>query len=302
MPAVRGKNLRSGDIAEQLGLLLLQSVALVAPIPRTEDVGIDAVVTLLRDFDSQKLIAEDSFFVQIKSSSVLSIPFNKEEAKWLYALDLPFFIASVNRSSSHVKLYCAHRLSDAFITNHDRESLTVYLDDSNTWDEFVKKDDPNVHIGPPILDWSLATIATDNDFPNKFYEITKEHIKIEKENLRTRDVGYAAHIRWQTNELPQRLGSKKAPSRSSEEEMENAEEAMAPYFFVWQQQLFLSRKWTFTAQSILSLLEKTKRWAEESSSTLPSKASGLGGSDDETESSTSALLTAAIETESNSEP
>lgn len=299
MPAVRGKNFRSGDLAEQLGLLLLQSVALVAPIPRTEDVGIDAVVTLLRDFDSQKLIAEDSFFVQIKSSSVPSIPFSKEEVQWLYALDLPFFIASVDRSSSHVKLYCAHRLSDAFVTNHDRESLTLYLDDSNTRNELVEKDDPNVHIGPPVLEWSLATIATDNDFPNKFYEIAKEHIKIEKENLRTRDVGYAAHIYWQTNERPQRLGFKKASSRPSEEDMKNAEEAMAPYFFVWHQQLFLSRKWTFTAQSILSLLEKIKRGAE-SISAIPSEASGLSGSNDKTASLTPAVPT-AIEAENNSE-
>lgn len=302
MPAVRGKNLRSGDLAEQLGLLLLQSVALVSPIPRTEDVGVDAVVTLLRDFDSRKLIAEDSFFVQIKSSSVTSVAFSEEEVKWLYALDLPFFIASVDRSSSHVKLYCAHRLSDAFVTNHDRESLTIYLDDSNTSNELVEKDDPNVHIGPPVLQWSLTTIATDNDFLNKFYEITKEHIKIEKENLQTRDVGYATHIRWQTDERPQRLGFKKASSRSSEEDMKNAEEAMAPYFFVWQQQLFLSNKWTFTAQSILSLLEKTKKWAEENGSTLSSKASGLGGSDNKPEFSTPAVLTTAIEADSNSEP
>jgi hypothetical protein len=299
MPAVRGKNLRSGDLAEQLGLLLLQSVALVAPIPRTEDIGIDAVVTLLRDFDSRRLIAEDSFFVQIKSSSVPSIPLNKEEVRWLYALDLPFFIASVDRSSSHVKLYCAHRLSDAFVTNHDRESLTIYLDDSKTLNELVEKDDPNVHIGPPVLEWSLATIANDNDFPNKFYEIAKEHIKIGKENIRTRDVGYAAHIRWQTNEPPQRLGSKKASSRSSEEDMKNAEEAMAPYFFVWHMRLMLSRKWTPTAQSILSLLEKIKGLAE-SNSAMPSTVAGLSGSDDIPESLAPAVPT-AMEAESSSE-
>lgn len=49
MPVRRGKNLRSGDLAEQLGLYLIQSLSLVAPVPRTEDVGIDIVCTLLRD-------------------------------------------------------------------------------------------------------------------------------------------------------------------------------------------------------------------------------------------------------------
>ena len=83
MVAFKGKNLRAGDIAEQLGIMLLQSVALVAPIPRTEDVGIDAVVTLIRDFDSYRYLAEDSFFVQIKAKSVNSILFEKEQLKWL---------------------------------------------------------------------------------------------------------------------------------------------------------------------------------------------------------------------------
>lgn len=39
MPAKRSINFRSGDLAEQLGLLILQNIALVAPIPRTEDRG-----------------------------------------------------------------------------------------------------------------------------------------------------------------------------------------------------------------------------------------------------------------------
>jgi hypothetical protein len=51
MPATRGINLRSGDLAEQLGLFLLQCVSLTAPVPRTEDVGIDVICTLIRKFD-----------------------------------------------------------------------------------------------------------------------------------------------------------------------------------------------------------------------------------------------------------
>ena len=43
VPARRGKNFRSGDLAEQLGLYLLQSMALVAPVPRTEDVGLSTL-------------------------------------------------------------------------------------------------------------------------------------------------------------------------------------------------------------------------------------------------------------------
>lgn len=89
MPTFRGTNLRSGDLAEATALLLLQQVALVAPVPRTEDVGIDAVVTLHRAVDAKRLVAEDSLFVQIKSDSVTRIDYTGDEVRWLYALDLP---------------------------------------------------------------------------------------------------------------------------------------------------------------------------------------------------------------------
>lgn len=261
MPAFRGKNLRSGDLAEQLGLVLLQSVALVAPVPRTEDVGIDAVVTLLRDFDSHRHIAEDSFFVQIKSASVESIDFDRAGASWLYALDLPFFIAAIDRSTCSVKLYCAHRLSDAFITNHARESLTIHLNDLNTDNELVENDNPNVHIGPPVLEWSLKTSSNDRDFAKLFYSIVKEHVLIAKQNINTRDVGWAEYVRWDTNGLPKKIGFKVTSSRTPNENLSNAADAMAPYFFVWQQEIMRTGNWS-EAQSIFSLLEKTKKMIE----------------------------------------
>lgn len=70
-------------MAEASALLLLQQVALVAPVPRTEDVGVDAVVTLHQAFDQRRLIAEDSLFVQIKSAGVDCIECSAEEVKWL---------------------------------------------------------------------------------------------------------------------------------------------------------------------------------------------------------------------------
>lgn len=280
MPAFRGKNLRSGDLAEQLGLILLQSVALVAPVPRTEDIGVDAVVTLLRDFDSRRYIAEDSFFVQIKSASVKSICFDRDGASWLYALDLPFFVAAVDRSTSSLKLYCAHRLSDAFITNHDRETLTIHLNNLNTDNELVEKDDPNVHIGPPVLEWSLTTPANESDFASLFYSIVKEHVLIAKQNIRNRDVGYAEYVRWSTNELPKKLGWKVTSSRTPEENIRNAADAMAPSFFVWQQEIMRTGNWS-EAQSLFSLLEKTKEYIERE--TLRAKQSSTTAVNEEDE-------------------
>src|SRR5208282_3293121 len=61
MPGVRDRNLRSGDLHEELGLLLLRMVALVAPVPRQEDVGTDAFATLVRPDGSRRLLPDVSF-------------------------------------------------------------------------------------------------------------------------------------------------------------------------------------------------------------------------------------------------
>ncbi len=49
MPGRRHKHFRSGDINQELGILLLKGVAPVASVPRPEDFGIDAIGTLLRE-------------------------------------------------------------------------------------------------------------------------------------------------------------------------------------------------------------------------------------------------------------
>ena len=56
-------NFRKGNVAETLGTVLLQGLASVAPIPRTEDVGVDVVATVLRQ-DQLTLFAENSFNAQ----------------------------------------------------------------------------------------------------------------------------------------------------------------------------------------------------------------------------------------------
>ena len=48
MAGTRDQNLRRGDLCKGIGLELLRPFALLAPIPRTEDVGADAVATLTK--------------------------------------------------------------------------------------------------------------------------------------------------------------------------------------------------------------------------------------------------------------
>jgi hypothetical protein len=261
VPAARGKNLRSGDLAEQLGLLLLQSVALIAPVPRTEDVGIDVVVTLIRDFDSYRYIAEDSFFVQIKSSSVKTINFDKEQVAWLASLQLPFFIASVDRPTSTIDLYCAHRLSDAFIMKLDRNSLVIHLKEEENPSEFVVETEENIYVGPPILRWTINSIHEQEGFMEKFYRICKAHIEIVKETLETRRVGWVTYVLWRTNEEPKSIGWKTASSGSVKDRMARAYDLMMPYFSMWHQDILVSGD-IEAASDVISLLEMVKEAIE----------------------------------------
>ncbi len=80
-------NYRSGDRAEALGIVLLQSFCAVAPVPRQEDFGlVDAVATLLRR-EGRMLYAEDSFSVQFKSRTEKVIEYRDKRFMALLAQD-----------------------------------------------------------------------------------------------------------------------------------------------------------------------------------------------------------------------
>lgn len=198
MPGYRRKNLRSGDLAEQLGVLLLQSVALVAPIPRTEDVGMDVVATLIKDYDQYKYVAEESFLVQIKSSSILEVDFIGDQIKWLRDLQLPLFILSVDRKTSSAKLYSTCSLSDAFVEKPDRDKINLILNKDYDGDLSNKDASIDVPIGPHFVEWSLARIEADPDFVDEFYKLLKSHVLFGKKTIETRRIGFVELATWST--------------------------------------------------------------------------------------------------------
>lgn len=194
MPAKRSKNFRSGDLAEELGLYIMRNLALVAPISRTEDVGIDAVVTLLEDYDKNNSIATDSFFLQIKSANEENITYKPDEVKWLFDLELPFFIARVDRAQQKLCLYCCHRLSEAFLGNSNRrENLTIVFEEYDRNDFFI--DSNVVPVGPPVFRVSLTDCLL-NEKRKQFIKLCKLHVAEEKLNLRTRNIGFINNLEW----------------------------------------------------------------------------------------------------------
>lgn len=211
MPAKRGKNFRSGDLAEQLAMYLLQSVALVAPIPRTEDVGIDAVCTLLSEYNQYSYLAEESFYVQIKSNSVTEIEYSGVEVQWLTELKLPLFVATVDKNNTKIMVYSCKRLYDAIALKKDRNYLKLILSDNQSVDKFdlISEDQTDIYLGEPIVVWSISDLMNEEKNTRLlFLNLMKEHIKIIHKDMELYTIGLVSSYIWKTNELPEEIGYK----------------------------------------------------------------------------------------------
>ena len=119
MVGKRHKDFRSGDLNEELGVLLLKCFCAVATVPRPDDVGIDAIATLLRNGPNDSLIAENSFYVQFKSSTVRKVKYKGPEVRWLENLKLPFFIGCIRKTNAAIDLYATHRLKWTPLSRHN---------------------------------------------------------------------------------------------------------------------------------------------------------------------------------------
>lgn len=223
MAGRRSGGFRSGDLNAELGILLLKSFAAVAPVPRTEDTGIDAVATLLREGARNLLIAENSFFVQLKSHSVRTVELKEHEGVWVKNLRLPFFIGSDSKEQGAIELYSTHRLTEYLI--YDPPPLIrLHLDEgceqgmtAEVWDAYI---------GPPIFTWTTAVFG-DDDFPRRAYEVIKPHVEWEQLNIESRKVRYSRKITWETGKPPV-LGGLSFTQSGSHDEIRAASEAMAP--------------------------------------------------------------------------
>lgn len=211
MPARRGKNFRSGDLAEQLGLYLLQSVALVAPVPRTEDIGIDVVCTLISEYDQYSYLAEDSFYVQIKSGSVREIEYSDIGVQWLTNLKLPLFVAVVDKAETKVSIYTCKRLYDAIALKKDRKEIKLILAENKKENIFdlVDEEQTDIFLGPPIVEWKLSNLMNEETkIKTLFFNVMKEHIRIIHEAMELYTIGCGTSYVWKTNEMPERIGAK----------------------------------------------------------------------------------------------
>ncbi len=190
-------NYRSGDRAEALGIVLMQSFCAVASVPRQEDFGlVDAVATLLRR-DGRLLYAEDSFLIQFKSRTENVIEYREERFAALLAQDLSLFVAHVNLKAAEIKLY---NVGAALWHPNciDATGLVVYLDSvPSRFDEGVL----HVSLGNPVLVWTTAELAS-RDFEQKSYKVMKQWLELDRRSRRYRRLGMQMEIQWKDKRRP----------------------------------------------------------------------------------------------------
>ena len=220
MPGSRGRDFRGGDLAEGLGLELLRPFAFIAPVPRPEDVGIDAVAILFRR-EIHRLIAEDSFLVQVKAASVRSIKYEAEELQWLRALTLPFYWMSVDLATTTVELWSMINAS-----NHpnyqDWKSLTLYLDATASASTI---DEAHVWLEKPILRWTPAQ-AVEAAFQQNVYDVLKAWTAFDMKCLALRPLRMSLHATWEIGGKPQETGHAIMDKAS---ELQSVLEKIRPY-------------------------------------------------------------------------
>jgi hypothetical protein len=226
MAGRRHKDFRSGDLNEELGVLLLKGLAAVASVPRPEDVGIDAIATLLRDGPNDMLIAEDSFYVQFKSAGDRKVRYVDHEVRWLESLKLPFFLASIRKQDSAIDLYATHGLSKVILEGAYSE-INLFLDSEPREPADLQK--RSVFVGPPLISWSTLDLAR-AEFGPWAYSILKPYLEAEQRNIVYRGIRYIEIISWVTGKPPRcQEGSMLIQSTVSNDDVLRALRDMTPH-------------------------------------------------------------------------
>lgn len=199
---------RSGDLAEHLGILLLKGISAVAQVPRPEDVGLDAIATLLRRDEDGNCYAEDSFLVQLKSESVTTLQLAGHELDWFLGQTQPMFIGLISRSKSQISLYSTLFVNHAVRSLHARK-VTVRFGVSNVppliegheWSPWKGESNHSatVWLGEPVLRWTLSDLL-DEEWVKRTYEMLKRFLGVAQRELELLSFGQFSVLKWSTND------------------------------------------------------------------------------------------------------
>lgn len=207
MAGRRRSSFRSGDLAEYLGLLLLKGIAAVADVPRQEDVGLDAVASLLRRDKDGNCYAEDTFVVQLKSESENVIEYEDHELTWFLGQSQPMFIGRVSLQDSRIALYPTVFVNQAVLSLHAKK-VAIQFGPSNISGFSPDGKSPwvggpdrsaSVWLGNPLLEWTLADII-DKEWLHSTYLMLKRFLSLARREYELLSLGQCSHLEWSTND------------------------------------------------------------------------------------------------------
>lgn len=254
MPGMRDRNLRSGDLHEELGIFLLKSVALVAPVPRQEDVGNDAFATLIRPEGNRRLIPDLSFLVQLKSASIASVSYTTpDELAWISSLESPLFIGRVDLKHAKIELFTTLRLHLILLeSGYDGIELLLDRADETSTTPNVRR----ANLGPPAHVWSMADV-TMPDFLARSYAVLRPHVDTLRRNRLLRGIQSQRLLRWETGQPPTDNGEMMLVSPQND--IADTLREMAPHARRLLMEL-QSRKRYGDFPAMLSFFDLMRRW------------------------------------------
>jgi hypothetical protein len=196
-----------------MGLEILRRLAFVAPVPRAEDVGIDAMCTLQRR-DGEMLYPEDTFAVQIKSWTTRSLSLEEPDMAWLHGLDLPLFLVSVDLKGARGAVYSLINLfgpGNRTLREDNgppTEPIEAILDPPASSQYGMQPwvaslgPPPTIWIGPPVFAFRFDEVD-DPAFHQKAYLLLKAHVEAASVAIRARRVRTYLGYRLTENAPPQ---------------------------------------------------------------------------------------------------
>ena len=167
-------NPRQGNICEGIALQMLRPFSAVAPLPREEDYGVDAIATLISR-SGRAYSAGDSFLVQVKIHTAASFVFKGEGVEWLRNLHIPYFPLVLNLSTGTADLYTLNRYRQNIQLQRTDEFVFVPDADSNGYDDYP--------LGEPLMTWTLEE-CSHKAFPEWAFSVLQPAVKIETLNRR----------------------------------------------------------------------------------------------------------------------
>lgn len=209
MPGRLRTSFRSGNLAEHLGLLLLKGIAAVAEVTRPEDVGLDAIATLLRRDDDGNCYAENSFLVQLKSASTKAIVYQGHELDWLVGQTQPMFIGLISLDNTRISLYPTLFVNQA-VFSLCAKKVTIRFGASDLPTGLVGQkwlpwkgepdDGASVWLGEPLLEWTLKDLVN-KEWVNDSYRILKSFLSVAEREIDLLSFGQFSVLNWTTNDV-----------------------------------------------------------------------------------------------------